>query len=74
MDFYDFLNMKIRIIKIFICGVTFFIIGTFFLGLNKESIYDTKGLEGTNIGNIKLDHFTKNEIISKRISHKKVLR
>ncbi len=58
--------MKIRTIKLFICLVTFFIIGTFFLGLNKESIYNTKGLEGTNIGNIELDHFTENEIISKK--------
>ena len=54
--------MKIRTIKLFICLVTFFIIGTFFLGLNKESIYNTKGLEGTNIGNIELDHFTEEEL------------
>ncbi len=58
--------MKIRLIKIFICIVILAIIGTFFLGLNKDSIYDTKGLEGSYIGNIKLDHFNKNEIISKK--------
>ena len=60
--------MKIKIIKIFTCIVIVFIIGILFFGLNKDSIYNTKGLEGSNIRNIKLDHLTKNEIISENLS------
>tara|TARA_Y100001970_G_scaffold139012_1_gene171008 strand:- start:1250 stop:1774 length:525 start_codon:yes stop_codon:yes gene_type:complete len=63
--------MKIKIIKIFTCIVIVFIIGIFFFGLNKDSIYNTKGLEGSNIRNIKLDHLTKNEIISEKDFNKK---
>ena len=63
--------MKIKIIKIFTCIVIVFIIGILFFGLNKDSIYNTKGLEGSNIRNIKLDHLTKNEIISEKDFTKK---
>ena len=55
--------MQIKIIKLSIISIIIFIIGVFFVGLNKSSLYDTKGLEGRKIANIKLDHFSKNEII-----------
>ena len=55
--------MQIKIIKLSIISLIIFIIGVFFAGLNKSSLYDTKGLEGQKITNIKLDHFSKNEII-----------
>ena len=55
--------MQIKIIKLSIISIIIFIIGVFFVGLNKSSLYDTKGLEGQKIANIKLDHFSKNEII-----------
>jgi cytochrome c biogenesis protein CcmG, thiol:disulfide interchange protein DsbE len=55
--------MKIKIIKFFIISIIVFIIGVFFVGLNKSSLYDTKGLEGQKIKDINLDHFSKNELI-----------
>ena len=51
--------MQIKIIKISIISIFVFLIGVFFMGLNKDSIYDTKGLEGQKLKNIKLEHFKK---------------
>ena len=49
--------MQKKIIKLSIILLIIFIIGVFFIGLNKNSIYDTKGLVGQKITEIKLDHF-----------------
>jgi len=56
--------MQKKIIKLSILLLIIFIIGVFFIGLNKNSIYDTKGLVGQKITEIKLDHFSKNKIIT----------
>ena len=56
--------MQIKIIKLLIVSIIIFIIGVFFISLSKNSLYDTKGLEGQVIKDIKLNHFSKNEIIS----------
>ena len=40
-----------------------FIIGVFFISLNKSSLYDTRGLEGQKIKNINLDHFSEKRLI-----------
>ena len=55
--------MQIRIIKLLIISIIFFIIGVFFIGLNKNSFYDTKNLEGQTLKDIRLDHFSKNNLI-----------
>ena len=65
--------MRIKIIKLLITSIIIFIIGVFFISLNKSSIYDTKGLEGQKITKIKLEHFSKKKIINRRISKKKKL-
>tara|TARA_B110001450_G_C17561713_1_gene457011 strand:- start:216 stop:755 length:540 start_codon:yes stop_codon:yes gene_type:complete len=57
------MKMKIKIIKLITIAIITFIIGVFFISLNKSSFYDTKGLEGQKIKNIRLDHFTENRII-----------
>jgi len=51
--------MQKKIIKSSILLVILFIIGVFFIGLNKNSIYDTKDLVGYKIEKISLDHFNK---------------
>ena len=56
--------MQKNIIKLSIISLIIFIIGVFFLGLNKSSIYDTKDLVGQKISNIQLDHFSENRIIT----------
>jgi cytochrome c biogenesis protein CcmG, thiol:disulfide interchange protein DsbE len=53
--------MQIKIIKLLIISIILFIIGVFFISLNKSSSYDTKGLEGQVIKNVKLDHFGANK-------------
>ncbi len=58
--------MKIRIIKLLSFSIIVFIITIFFIGLSKDSFYDTKSLEGKQIKEIKLDHFNKNELISEK--------
>ena len=58
--------MQKKIIKSFILLFIIFIIGVFFIGLNKDSIYDTKGLVGQKITNIQLKHFSKNKIITEK--------
>ena len=56
--------MQKKIIKLSILLLIIFIIGVFFIGLNKDSIYDTKGLVGQRITEIRLDHFSKNKTIT----------
>ena len=56
--------MQKKIIKLSIILLIIFIIGVFFIGLNKNSIYDTKDLVGQKITNIQLDHFSENRIIT----------
>ena len=56
--------MQKNIIKLSIISLIIFIIGVFFIGWNKDSIYDTKGLAGQKITKIKLNHFSKNKIIT----------
>ena len=58
--------MQKKIIKSFILLFIIFIIGVFFISLNKNSIYDTKGLVGQKITNEKLNHFSKNKIITEK--------
>ena len=49
------------IIKIIIFGIIIFIIGVFFIGLNKNSDYDTQNQIGKKISNINLEHFNENK-------------
>ena len=58
--------MKKRIIKLLSFSIIAFIIAIFFIGLSKDSFYDTKRLEGKQIKEITLDHFNKNELISEK--------
>ena len=58
--------MQKKIIKSFILLFIIFIIGVFFISLNKNSIYDTKNLVGQKITNIQLNHFSKNKIITEK--------
>ena len=56
--------MQKKIIKLFILSFILFIIGVLFISLNKNSIYDTKGLVGTKITKFGLDHFSENKMIT----------
>ncbi len=56
--------MQKKIIKSSIILLIIFIIGVFFVGLNKSSIYDTKNLVGKKISKIQLEHFAENRIIT----------
>ena len=56
--------MQKKIIKLSIILLIIFIIGVFFIGLNKNSIYNTKNLVGQKITKIKLEHFSDNRIIT----------
>ena len=56
--------MQKNIIKLSIILLIIFIIGVFFIGLNKNSIYDTKNLVGQKITKIRLEHFSDNRIIT----------
>ena len=58
--------MQKKIIKSFILLFIVFIIGVFFISLNKNSTYDTKGLVGQKITNVQLNHFSKNKIITEK--------
>ena len=49
--------MKIKIIKLLIISIIVFIIGIFFISLNKSSLYNTKGLEGQVLKDVKLEYF-----------------
>ena len=56
--------MQKKIIKSSVIFLIIFIIGVFFVGLNKNSTYDTKNLVGQKISKIQLEHFTDNRIIT----------
>ena len=56
--------MQKIIIKSSVILLIIFIIGVFFVGLNKSSIYDTKNLVGQKITKIQLEHFAENRIIT----------
>ena len=58
--------MQKKIIKFSILLLIIFIIGVFFISLNKSSIYDTKSLVGQKIDNIELDHFKENKKIKEK--------
>jgi len=58
--------MQKKIIKLSILLFIIFVIGVFLVSLNKNSFYDTKGLVGQKITNIKLNHFSKNKIITEK--------
>lgn len=58
--------MQKKIIKFSILLLIIFIIGVFFISLNKSSIYDTKSLVGQKIDNIELDHFKENKKITEK--------
>ena len=49
--------MKKTFLKLILFALAIFIIGTFYVGLKKTEIYDTKNLIGTN-----LDNFTLNSL------------
>ena len=50
-----------KTIKILIFIILFFIIGVFFIGLNKNTNYDTNSLIGKKIANINLKYFNENK-------------
>ena len=55
-----------KIINVLVVSIILLIIGVFYLSLNKNSIYDTKGLEGQKIENIKLERFDETGFIEKK--------
>ena len=55
--------MKYKIIQLLTLSIIIFVIGIFFISLNKSSLYDTKNLEGQVLKDIKLDHFSENRLI-----------
>jgi len=63
--------MQTKVIKLLIISIIIFIMGVFFMGLNKSSIYDTKSLEGQKITNIKLEHFSKKILLTEEYLKKK---
>ena len=63
--------MQTKVIKLLIISIIIFIIGVFFMGLNKSSIYDTKSLEGQKITNIRLEHFSKKILLTEEYLKKK---
>ena len=56
--------MQKKIIKSSVILLIIFIIGVFFVGLNKNSIYDTKNLVGQKITKIQLERFNDKRIIT----------
>ena len=59
--------MQKKIIKLSTILLIIFIIGVFFIGLNKDSTYDTKDLVGKKIMKIQLDPFNNNRIITEDV-------
>jgi cytochrome c biogenesis protein CcmG/thiol:disulfide interchange protein DsbE len=55
--------MQIKIIKFLVIAIILFVIGVFFVSLNKISLYDTKNIEGQTLTNINLKHFSENRLI-----------
>jgi cytochrome c biogenesis protein CcmG/thiol:disulfide interchange protein DsbE len=58
--------MQIKIIKFIVIAIIIFIIGVFFISLNKTSFYDTKNIEGQILTNINLDHFSEDKFIKEK--------
>ena len=58
--------MQKKIISFVILGIIIFIIGVFFIGLNKSSIYDTKDLVGQKITKINLNNFHQDTIFTEK--------
>ena len=56
--------MQRQIIKFFVLISIIFILGIFFIGLNKSSIYDTRNEVGKYISNIYLKNFNNNGTIT----------
>ena len=50
-----------KIIKITILGIFFFIIGVFFISLNKNTDYNTESLIGKKIPKVSLEYFNENK-------------
>ena len=50
-----------KIIKITILGIFFFIIGVFFISLNKNTDYSTESLIGKKIPKVSLEYFNENK-------------
>ena len=55
-----------KIINILVVSIIIFTVGVFYFSLNNNSIYDTKGLEGEKIQNIKLERFDENGFIENK--------
>ena len=55
--------MILKIIKSFTIVVIIFIIGVFFIALNKSSFYDTKNLEGQTLKKVEINYFNENKLI-----------
>ena len=55
-----------KIIKIIISLIFLFIIGVFFIGLKKESNYNTKSLVGNRISKISLEYLNEKKILEDR--------
>tara|TARA_B100000945_G_C20368700_1_gene590943 strand:- start:901 stop:1425 length:525 start_codon:yes stop_codon:yes gene_type:complete len=62
--------MQKKIIKAFLLLVIVFIISVLFIGLSKDSIYDTKNLTGSKLQNIKLNDFNEDKVISENYFRK----
>ena len=62
--------MQVKIIKLLIVSIIIFIIGVFFISLDKNTSYDTRALEGQILKNVKLSHFNKNEFITEKFLKK----
>ena len=58
--------MQKKIISLVILGIIIFIIGVFFIGLKKSSIYDTKDLVGQKITKINLNNFHQDTIFTEK--------
>ena len=54
-----------NIIKILISIIFLFVIGVFFIGLNKDTNYNTNSLVGKKIPNISLEYFDENKFYKK---------
>ena len=55
--------MKKKLAKLLILVIIFFIMGIFFISLNKNSQYDTKHLIGYKIKDVNLNHFSSKKVI-----------
>ena len=56
--------MPKKIIKLLTLSLIVFTLGVLFVGLNTNSIYDTKNLTGQKLKNVNLEHFNEDRIIT----------